>query len=196
MGEEEDSRTKMSVSDDDNSCQLAELLADELFEYCISDELFEYCISDDISEEGIHQIIERYKESTPDNNYQVGDHQFFRAACSNEKVTEGIIQCLLEYFPAAANYPDDDGFLPLHYACGNNNVSPGIVQLLIDADPDSIRGEDSNSYLPLHKLCSNTELDEATALQILKLLLEKYPNQFNIVKTMRVASQFMSLPAI
>ena len=155
----------MSESDD-NSCQLAELLADELFEYCISD---------DISEEGIHQIIERHKESTPDNSHEVSDYQFFRAACSDEKVTEGIIQCLLKYFPAAANYPDHDGLLPIHYACGNNYVSLGIIQLLIDAAPDSIRCGDSNSYLPLHKLCSNKELDEATALQILKLLLEKYP---------------------
>ena len=96
----------------------------------MANELLSFCESDAISEEGIHEIIQSHREmSSPDNDHEVIDYVFFHQACYNEKVTEGIIQCLLEYFPAAANYPDDDGFLPLHYACGNNNVSPGIVQL-------------------------------------------------------------------
>eukprot|EP00984_Skeletonema_dohrnii_P013412 scaffold5549_cov79-Skeletonema_dohrnii-CCMP3373.AAC.15 len=66
-------------------------------------------------------------------------------ACCNEVVTEGIIRCLLEHFPAAISDADDNGHLPLHAACGlNKNVTIGIIQLLIDAAPDSVRHEDNN----------------------------------------------------
>ena len=151
----------------DNSCQLADLLADKLFEYCKSD---------DISEEGIHEIIERHKASTPDNNHEVSDCEFLHQACGNEKVTEGIIQCLLEYFPHVALYDiDDEGLLPIHYACKNSKVSTGIIQLLIDAAPDSVRLASNYRHVPLHCLCANSELNEATALEILKLILEKDP---------------------
>ena len=159
----------MSESDDNDGCSSTdEWLADKLFEYCQSNE---------ITEEGIHEIIQSHKESSSDNNHEVSDHQFFRVACSNERVNEGIIRCLLEYYPDAALIVDvaDDRRLPLHYACENNNVSIGIIRLLIDAAPDSVPHEESKGHLPLHCLCGNTNLDEATALEILNLLLEKHP---------------------
>ena len=154
------------MSDDNNSCQSDEPLEDELYDYCSSAT---------ITEEGIHEIIDRHKESAPDNFLHVSDYEFFHHACRNETVTEGIIQCLLEYFPDAVNDADDDECLPLHYACRNNNEL-GIIRLLIDAAPDSVRHtKDNHGDTPLHKLCANTELEEKNALQISKLLLEKYP---------------------
>eukprot|EP00985_Skeletonema_marinoi_P027740 scaffold23257_cov74-Skeletonema_marinoi.AAC.1 len=98
-------------------------------------------------------------------------------ACCNEEVTEGIIRCLLEYFPAAISDADGNGQLPLHAACGlNNNMTLGIIQLLIDAAPDSVRHQDNNGSMALHHLCkSEKNLDETTAMKILKLLLEKHP---------------------
>ena len=47
------------MSDDNNSCQSDTML--------LEDKLLNYCESDTISEEGIHEIIDRHKESTPDN---------------------------------------------------------------------------------------------------------------------------------
>ena len=141
----------------------------------VTSELRQWSKSDDISEEGLHQIIRRHKSAT--NNLHVSDYQFFHAACRNNKVTEGIIRYLLECFPAAVNEADDrDGRLPLHYACKNNNVSLGIIELLIDKAPDSVRHEDNyGRCLPLHLLCDNNHLDEAAALRVVRLLLEKYP---------------------
>eukprot|EP00984_Skeletonema_dohrnii_P026526 scaffold15883_cov155-Skeletonema_dohrnii-CCMP3373.AAC.1 len=153
----------MSESDN-NSQQSAESL--------LSDELFLYCNSDSLSKEGLHEIIEQRQ------NHDVSDYEFFLAACCNEEVTEKIIRCLLEYFPAAISDADDnyDGHLPLHAACGHNkNMTPDIIQLLIDAAPDAIRSVDSDGRLPLHWLCRNNELDETAALGILKLLKEKHP---------------------
>eukprot|EP00984_Skeletonema_dohrnii_P010080 scaffold3907_cov76-Skeletonema_dohrnii-CCMP3373.AAC.7 len=135
----------------------------------LSNELLACCVSDTISEDGVRDIIERHELAH--NNRDVSNHQFF-AACCNEDVTEGIIRCLLEYFPAAASDTDhSDGEMPLHLAC----VSFDIIQLLIDAAPDSVRHEDNNGLMPLHSLCTNRQLDKKSALKILKLLLQKYP---------------------
>ena len=158
----------MNESDDDDdssSCQ-----SDQLAEL-LDDELFSHCSSAAISEKGIREIIQRHKNSTPHHR------RLFHAALSNEKVTEEIIRCLLEYFPAAANDADFfRGQMQLHYACNCKNVSIGIIRLLIDAYPDAVRHQDRGGYIPLNNLCNNTELDEAAAIEILKLLLEKYPD--------------------
>ena len=155
--------------DDDGSFQSADLL----------NELFGYCKYEDISEEGIREIIKRF------GNQRVGDYSFFRAALFNETVTEEIIQCLLEYFPAAAN-DSAGGKMPLHYALTHcKNVSTGIIQLLIDAAPGSVRRTDSSRNLPLHILCDNNSLDDSTASEITQLLLEEYPESIQQCARMR-----------
>ena len=155
----------MNVGDNNNSQQSAEsLLSEELLELC--------CKSESLSEEGLHEIIERH-DLTP-KNHDVGDYEFFLRACYNKRVNEGIIQCLLEYFPDAASTTDQGGGSPLHYACCNKNMTVNIIQLLVDAAPDSVRSVTDCDRTPLHYLCSNT-LDEAAALEILELLIMKCP---------------------
>ena len=140
----------------------------------LSNELLACCVSDSISDEGIREIIERHKLAR--NHRDVSNRQFFHMACCNEEVTEGIIRCLLEYFPAAISDADRIGHLPLHAACGlNKNVRIDIIQLLIDAAPDSVRHEDNNGLMALHHLCGHRKVDETIASAILKLLLEKNP---------------------
>eukprot|EP00986_Skeletonema_menzelii_P001118 scaffold304_cov80-Skeletonema_menzelii.AAC.12 len=137
-------------------------------------ELLAFCATEALSEEGLREIIER-QGLTPKNN-QVGDYEFFFAACDNERITKEIIRCLLEYFPAAAGAIDEDGCTTLHAACFNSNVTLDIIRLLIGAAPASLRNV--NKYdiaMPLHALCCNRKVDEAAAIQILKLLIEKYP---------------------
>eukprot|EP00984_Skeletonema_dohrnii_P031478 scaffold24019_cov159-Skeletonema_dohrnii-CCMP3373.AAC.3 len=91
-------------------------------------------------------------------------------------MTEGIIRCLLEYFPDAARSTGSNGQLPLHCVCGNPNVTLKIIQLLIDAAPDSVRSEDNYGNMPLHNSCKLTKaLDGAAAIEILELLIERYP---------------------
>ena len=141
-------------------------------ESSLSKELFSYCNSDSLSKEGLHEIIEIH-DLTPHNNH-VGDYEFFHQACYNERVNEGIIQCLLEYFPVAIS-ADYLGQSPLHYACQNPNVTVNIIQLLIDAAPETVRSVGQDGDMPLHCLCMNTELDGIAELEILKLLKEKQP---------------------
>ena len=149
------------------SSQSAELL--------LAHELTAFCHSDSLSEEGLHEIIVHHNHNylTPNNNES--EYIFFLAACRNERVTTGIIQCLLEYFPAAASATGNNGRSPLHVACGNKNVTLNIVQLLIDAAPNSVLNVDYQGWMPLHYLCDNTNLNESAATKILKLLIEKHP---------------------
>ena len=149
-------------------------------------ELLLHCQSELLSEEGLRKII-----GTPNHrynlrktrNYNVDDYEFFYEACRNERVTEGIIRCLLEYFPDAARSTDGEEYTPTHYicrltplhdACLNKSATLKIVQLLIDAAPDSVRSEDNGSRIPLHCLCFNRTIDEMTAMEILKFLLDKH----------------------
>jgi len=143
----------------------------------VADEMFSYCLSDLLSEDGLRELIERHQFTPNDNNPHVGDYQFFHRACLNRRVTEGIIQCLLEYFPDSIKAIDEnDGQLPLHVVCQNPNATLNIFQLLIDADhSSSVRRVDNNGWMPLHHLCMNRIVDEVIALGILTLLVEKCP---------------------
>eukprot|EP00986_Skeletonema_menzelii_P019488 scaffold28164_cov166-Skeletonema_menzelii.AAC.1 len=135
-------------------------------------ELFFFCNTEVLTEDGLRDILEPYRLTPKDalSNYDY----FFHHACDNEKVTEGIIRYLLEYFPDAAS-ATFEGWAPLHNACGNPNVTTGIIQVLINSAPDSVRSVSNTGNTPLHMLCNNIKVDEATAMQILKLLIEKYP---------------------
>ncbi len=145
----------------------------------LSHGLLTCCISEWISEEALRKIIELHglTPNSNNNHHYVSDYLFFRMACCNKKSTVGIIRCLLEYFPTAASAVDDEGLLPLHHACryGPNNQTLGVIQLLIDAAPDSVRCVSNDGHLPLHSLCTNEKIDETTATDILKLLLERHP---------------------
>ena len=139
----------------------------------LASELLNFCQSELLSEEGIHGIFQRH--GLKPKTHDVSNYLFFHAACDNEKVTEGIIQCLLDYFPDAASGAIEDGMTPLYIACQNKNVTKGIVARLIDAAPDSVRSVEEDGWTPLHILCDNKHVDEAVATQIMKLLIEKYP---------------------
>jgi ankyrin repeat protein len=134
------------------------------------------CASDSLSEDGLREIIERHGLTNNNNNIHVSDHRFLIVACYNEKVTDGIIRSLLEYFPDAVS-TTTDGYTPLHAALCNKNVTRNIIQLLIDAAPESVFRVDNTGCMPLHFLCMNKEVDEITAIEILKVLIEKSPGE-------------------
>ena len=138
----------------------------------LSKELYGFCRSDLLSEEGIREIIDRHGLTTNDDESY---YDFFFMACKNERITEGIIQCLLEYFPDAASAVGHYGQAPLHTLCLNKNMTLGIIQLLIEAAPDSVRSLNDNGDMPLHALTCNKKVDNAVAIDILKLLIEKHP---------------------
>ncbi len=156
------------MRDSDDSNDIAE---------AVTEELIEFCGSDSLSEEGLRAMFQRHG-LTPDNSYCVEDYEFFFMACHNELVTEGIIRCLLEYFPDAANAIDDGnyGWTPLHLACGKRNMTLNIVKILIDAAPNSVRVVDNDGWMPLHHLsCDKGGEHKSNLIEIFKLLIKKCP---------------------
>ena len=148
---------------------------DELVE-----ELLDFCQSESLSEDGLRDIIERYDYDW--NNIHVDrNYEFFLEACRNERVTAGILRCLLEYFPDAINSTDEEGFrerhgmTPLHIICFNRFATRGMVQLIVDASPESLSRVDNDGWMPLHTLCNKKELEDNAASDILGLLLERFP---------------------
>eukprot|EP00984_Skeletonema_dohrnii_P031635 scaffold24379_cov115-Skeletonema_dohrnii-CCMP3373.AAC.2 len=137
----------------------------------LSNELLVFCQSDSLSEEGLREIIERHALTGVNHPC---NYISFLVACRSERVTDGIIRCLLEYFPDAAS-AIDKGWSPLHCACRNPNMTLKIIQLLIDAAPDSVSSVNSGGSMPLHCLCYSENLDDAAAIEILNLIIEKYP---------------------
>eukprot|EP00984_Skeletonema_dohrnii_P023522 scaffold12609_cov132-Skeletonema_dohrnii-CCMP3373.AAC.7 len=143
-------------------------------ESILAKELYDLCEADSLSEEGLREIIERY--GLNDTRHVGIITVIFRVMCVIERVTEGILRYLLNIFPAAAMATDNEGQLPLHLACQNPNMTLNIIQLIIDAAPDSVRQADINGRVPLHHLCMVDDcVDEISAIEILKLLLHKYP---------------------
>jgi ankyrin repeat protein len=154
----------------------------------LSRELYEFCRSEFLSEDGLREIIEQHGVA-PNNDPRVtnNNYAFFYWACQNERLTEGILRILLEYFPYAASDIDDANYdysgyfgelplQPLHCIFDNRNVALGMVQLLIDSSPDSLL-HDRGGFTPISYLCYNAHdrVDEEVAVKILKLLIEKCP---------------------
>ena len=152
----------------------AESLPNDLLESLL-DNLLECCESETLSEDALREIIDRHELTSDDTPITLSDYEFFLDACDNERVTEGIIQCLLEYFPNAAGATDEEEWSPLHWACWNKNVTLGIIQLLVEAAPDSVSSVTSDGRTPLYNLCDKRKVDEDNALKILKFLIEKCP---------------------
>ena len=142
----------------------------------LQNELEKYCQSGSLSEEGLRELIEKNHGLTPNQN-RLSEYYFFYQACENERVTEGIIRNLHEYFPDAISATTEaGGWSLLYHACSNKNATLGFIQFIVDKAPDSVRIRDSDDGMtPLHCLCENEHVDEATAFDILKLLIEEYP---------------------
>ena len=81
------------------------------------EELSEFCRSDSLSEDGLRGIIERHRITALNNN--ITNYKFFHLACYNERLTEGVLRYLLEYFPNAVRATGEEGQLPLHNICRN-----------------------------------------------------------------------------
>ena len=132
-------------------------------------QLADYCRSDFLSEDGLRDKINRLRVvDLPHDSDTTDEELLLHEVCDNQRVTEGIIRCILGKITTAAMATDDVGRLPLQYVLWNKNVTLQMVQLLIDAAPESIMHQDNIGFMPIHQLCGNYDLEEVEALKILK----------------------------
>ena len=98
-------------------------------------ELLAFCRSDSLSEEGLQDLLEELYVLENIRTASISNYEFFHEACFNERLTEGIIRLLLDYFPGAASSLCSEGMgkikrkklTPLHTICENKNVTLGMA---------------------------------------------------------------------
>ena len=70
---------------------------------------------------------------------------------------------------------------PLNIACENPNMTAETVGLIINSQPEMVKNiYKLDACLPLHTLCKNKNLGEQASIDILKLLLDAYPESVKI----------------
>ena len=96
----------------------------------------------------------------------------------NPRVAVEIVQFLLDCDPKQ-NYVEISSLL--HLACqlwyDESTIEAGIqvMKILFNAQPASVRSVKHDGDTMLHLLCDHRRMNEAAAIQMLKFLLEKYP---------------------
>jgi len=101
----------------------------------------------------------------------------------NENINDllHIIQYLIEVEPTCVRTVDQHGRAPLHVACQSGGITLEIVRLLVNEWPEAISTRERNGFTPIHDLCNNYYLDDETALDILRLLIN---NDLNLAREM------------
>ena len=106
--------------------------------------------------------------------------------CSVSPFPSDVLKFLLHHNASALTYIDekeefafDHRSSSLHTACANKNMTAEVIRLLLNLKPDMkmIKAEDQHDgCLPLHVLCQNQDINEESAIEIMKLLVDEYPN--------------------
>ena len=136
----------------------------------LSEELYEFCRSDTLSENGLRAIIEGFAPNNAPDHYD-----FFHEACRNERVTEGIVQLLINAFPDTVSHENHYGYTPLHYLCLNKNLGEDvrleILKLLLEKCPGSVQSaNDGDGGDPPIHLAALYQ-----SLEFCRILLDAYP---------------------
>jgi len=99
-----------------------------------------------------------------------------------------VLRYLVELNPSSLQKKDEYDLIPLHVACQNEFINIRTIQVLLRAWPNSIHQRDSSGSLPIHLFCGEkslcgveSEMDDEVELEILKLLLDAYPDSVSEV---------------
>jgi len=92
-------------------------------------------------------------------------------AAKGDKFAPANVEALLKHFPGGAAVPDNDGWLPLHYACTNPRVE--AISALLATYPTAARVRNRMGELAIHYAADSEDFDAPEAVRI---LLEHYPD--------------------
>jgi ankyrin repeat protein len=103
-----------------------------------------------------------------DDGYTPLQRAFSRGSNCLKEVNEAIQLFVLKTFPKTflrKSLPDQNGWLPLHFACAQSSKSeiPGI-KLLLEHYPDAAKVKDESGRLPLQLLLQNAKLKHDVTL--------------------------------
>jgi len=98
----------------------------------------------------------------------------------NESIGEmfDVVKYLAEANPSSLKAKDHNYQIPLHVACDNSNITTRIIEVLLKLWPESACQQEILGALPIHLLCGekNKKMDDEIAIDVLKLLLDAYPD--------------------
>jgi ankyrin repeat protein len=121
------------------------------------------------------------------------NHFPMRSLLGNEHVDSfptDVFRYFMECSPSSlrrrkpVDYDEDDGFgsgtlstdTLLHVACSNPKISVEAIQIIIKECPYMVKEEYAyDGFLPLHNLCCNGDLDDESSIEILKILVNAFP---------------------
>jgi len=108
-------------------------------------------------------------------------------ACQ-EQASLAVLKLLVQAWPEAVKLPNENRFLPLHYAClevvsdanqggGWGKRSLEKIEYLIQTAPDTVKMlEQQSGMLPLHCAC----LDQIASMDGIHFLVESYPKAVTV----------------
>ena len=91
-----------------------------------------------------------------------------------------VIRHIVKMNPDVVKMKDGDSKLPIHMALENENMSAEAVEFLLKMWTDSIFHRDHAYHFPLHKLCVTRRECSANFINILKLLVDTYPELLRV----------------
>jgi ankyrin repeat protein len=119
----------------------------------------------------IHKCIELYPESLKilDHWGNMPLHKLLRN--DDDKLpSHDAALLMMEKYPAALEYRDHQGYLPILMECVYRHRSI-IISKCIELYPESLSTADPEGYLPLHRLLQNVSSPSDAVL----IMIEKYP---------------------
>ena len=171
-------------------CGIVKLLIEaypEALEYNLQEgsALYLLCAGMQVSMEPVKLLIDKHGLVLEDQ----GEHSPILALLYNQSVTSfpsDVFKFLFKHNASALTFIDEKDYFDyghrkssLHIACSNKNMTAEVVRLLLGLRPkeNMVKIEDKHDgCLPLHVLCQNHQLNEETAIEIMELLVNEYPN--------------------
>jgi len=138
------------------------------------EQFIEYCQSDELSEEGLGERFDKYFSSST----KILFSPFFlliEHAYRNERVTTGIVRCLLQNIQTALDCADQNGMFLLHCLCQcklDDNVALEVLAVTLKEFPEQIRLAGVNGNLPIHVAASVG----AKSPEFCRMLIQTYPS--------------------
>ena len=115
-------------------------------------------------------LLEKYPESATKSN-KMGQLPLHFATSRGHAVTTKV---LLNFFEGGLRIPDNDGWLPIHYACHDAKRTE-IIKLLVSAYPECLKTKNKAGNLPIH-----VAIYRCRQVELLDFLIDSYPGCLGI----------------
>jgi len=136
----------------------------------IEDDLFEACNENPPSLKTIRRLVKSYPDAVRATiKDKSSPKQLPLHVACGRNAPIGVLEFLVQQYPASVKKCDSDNCLPLHYICFHN-ASLDVVRYLVELYPDSVKEQDVSKSLPLHRAC-----DSNAPLAVVRYLVERYP---------------------